>query len=169
MTPATSLLKKICSQVSPPSVVRVADGCHVDDVGDGGMHANPRDGHGGLEPEVGPGGPSVHGLVDAVSPGHAVALVGLAHADVHDVRIRGIEGDGAHRAHLELAVTDRQPVLTGILGLPQTTGGHAEPEDLIVGRVAHHRGAPPTYRRTHVAPFEGLEFGTRVCRDGWAR
>ena len=61
---------------------------------------------------------------------------------------------------LELAVAHRKPVLAGILGLPETARRHAEPEDLVIGRVAHHRRTAAADGWTHVAPLEGLELGT---------
>ena len=53
----------------------------------------------GAQADVGPRLARIGGLVDAVTPAHALAIRTLAGSDPDDVRIRLEDGDVAHRMH----------------------------------------------------------------------
>ena len=62
----------------------IAERRDVHDVGIGGMDDDAADVVGLLEAQMRPGGAAIHRLVDAIAPGGALAIVGLAGAHVED-------------------------------------------------------------------------------------
>src|SRR5260370_3044846 len=70
---------------------------HVNDVGVGRMHYDAADVMRLLQPEVNPRLARVHRFVDTVTPRGTLPVIGFAHADVHDGRVRRRDGDIAHR------------------------------------------------------------------------
>src|SRR5262249_55876440 len=76
----------------------------------------------GLPPDVLPGLAAVGALVEAVAGGDVAADVGLAGADVDDVRVGRGHGQGAGGGG-GLVVEDRAPVDAAVVGLPDAAGG----------------------------------------------
>src|ERR1017187_9755737 len=72
----------------------VADGGGVDDIGVGGMSDYAGDLKGVLEAHVGKCPAAVGGFIDAVAPGHAVAVIGLAGAHPENLWVLLEHGDG---------------------------------------------------------------------------
>ena len=75
-----------------------------------------------LEAQVGPGGAAVHGFVDAVAPGGALPVVGLAGADVEDRRVGGREREIADGG-IGLILEDGLPGVAAVDGLEDAAGG----------------------------------------------
>ena len=71
----------------------IAERGHVDDVGVGGVDHDAPDVVGVPEADGLPGFAGVHGLLDAVAPGGALAIIGLAGSDVEDRGVIGRERD----------------------------------------------------------------------------
>ena len=142
--------------VGSPEIAERGD---VDDVGIGGMDDDAADVVGLLEAEVRPGGAGVHRLVDAIAPRGALAIVGLAGADVEDRRIGGREGEVADGG-IGLVVEDGLPGIAAVDGLEDSAGGGADVDDARIGfddgevvdASAHGGGAD-------AAEFQVLENG----------
>ena len=109
-----------------------------------------------LLPDVLPGLAGVGGLVDAVADGDVAADVGLAGADVDDVRVRRGDGDGAD-GRGRLVVEDRPEGQPAVGGLPDAAGGGGG----VVGeRIAGHAADAADAaagRRADAAGFQFLE------------
>ena len=140
----------------------VPDRGDVDDVGILGMDDHAADRLGFLQPDILEGLAGVGGLVDAGAERRALAVVGLAGADVEDVGIRLRQGEVADRRH-RLLVEERRPGRAVVDGLPQAAGRVGDVDHRRVGFIdgdvvdasAHHR-------RADRAPDEALEH--RVVR-----
>ena len=94
---------------------------------------------------MGVGLPAVGGPVDAVAPGRALPVVGLARADPHQVGVRLRDGDVANRHQalvLELGL-ERRAVVDG---LPDAPVGGAYVVDRRVRLVDREIGDPPGHR-----------------------
>ena len=111
--------------------VRMSERRDINDVGIGGVHANARDRLCIRQAQVPPGLAAVGGLVDAVALGDAAAELGLAHANVNDVRVGFRYGHRAHRGAGHLPVGDREPGVAAVRGLPEPAAGG--PEVVLVG------------------------------------
>ena len=102
-------------------------------------------------------------LVDAVAGRDVAADVGLAGADVDDVRVGRGDGDRADRRD-RLVVEDRLPVDAAVVGLPDAAGGRGR----VVGeRIARHAGDPrdpPAGRRADRAVVQAGELRRRLGR-----
>ena len=95
-----------------------------------------------LLPHVLPRLPGVRGLVDAVSLPDVAADVGLARADVDDVRVGRRHRDRADRAR-RLVVEDRLPPDPAVRGLPYPArGGGRVVRERVAGHAGHARDAP---------------------------
>ena len=105
-----------------------------------------------LLPDVRPGLAGVGRLVDAVARGHVAADVGLARADVDDVRVGRRHGDRADRRD-RLVVEDRLPGEAAVARLPDAARGRGG----VVGR-ADRRARRPRARRARPRP--GRSSGT---------
>src|SRR6185437_354369 len=120
----------------------------VDDVRVRWIDGDPADGLRVLEAEVRPVFAAVGGSPDAVSDRRALAVVGLAGADVDDVRVVGGDADCADGL-VGLLVEHRLPVRAAVLRLPDAAGREAGVHDHgIVVRAGdvvhapHHDGGP---------------------------
>ncbi len=123
-TPVFSSTNRICSHVSPPSVVRWT----------------PRMVWvGALEAHVLPGVAAVGGFPHAIADGDVGADVRLAGAGPDDLRIGGGHGQCAHGVD-RLVVEDGLPVDAAVRGAPDPSGGGACVVGEPVSRSAHHRG-----------------------------
>ncbi len=85
---------------------------------------------------VAPGFPRVAGEEDAITPGHAVACVGLARADPDDLGIGGSDGDGTDGS-VRRTIENRRPRPTVIARLPHTAGSRP---DVLRGRSGFDDG-----------------------------
>ena len=81
----------------------------------GRVNAYAGDVAGFLQTHVFPGLAPVNAFVDAVTPRYAISELRFAGTDVHDIRVRRRDCHGTNGTDIELAVTDRNPVLAGIL------------------------------------------------------
>ena len=72
------------------------------------MNADAGDGQRLVEADVCECFAAVDRFVDAVALDDVAAQLGLAHADIHDVRVRLGDGDGADRRRREEFVGDRR-------------------------------------------------------------
>ena len=99
-----------------------------------------------LLPHVLPRLAGVGGLVDAVSLCDVAADVGLAGADVDDVRVGRRHRDRADRAR-RLVVEDRLPPDPAVRGLPHPARGRGRVvRERIAGHAGHPRDAPARRR-----------------------
>ena len=78
------------------------------------------------QPEMRPGAPTVGRAIDTVSRDDVAPELNLAETDVHHVRIRLADLDGADARRSELPISDRMPRRAGVVGLPETAPGGAE-------------------------------------------
>jgi len=76
----------------------VPAGRHIDDLRIRGIHRDALDTLGFIEAQMSPGFPAVGGAPDAVADRRTLAIVALAHADVHNVGVRRRDADGADRS-----------------------------------------------------------------------
>jgi hypothetical protein len=136
----------------------VAHGGDKDNVRVVGVDSDTSDMQRIFETDMFPGLAAVDGLVHPVAPGDALAQLRLTEADVHDVRVLLIQGDGAHRSVVELPLADGHPVGACILRLPEPSRRVAEIEDLGIGRVADYRSAPAAVEGTDVSPLQRLHL-----------
>ena len=90
------------------------------------------------EPHVLPRLAAVGGLVDAVAPRAALAVVVLAAADPHGVGVIRIDRDVADRHHVIEVVEVHGPRGAVVHGLPQPAGGGADVKDGGV-RLEHRK------------------------------
>src|SRR6185437_4474503 len=125
-----------------------------DDVGVGGVDSDVRNGIRALEPDVRPGLAGVGRLVDAVARLDVAANLGLAHADVNDVRIALRHGDRADRRAPDLPVGDVGPALTAVGRLPQAATRGAEIADLGLTADAADRDRSATALGAEAPPAE---------------
>ncbi len=100
--------------------------------------------------------------------GVLAADIGLARADVHDVRIRGRNRDGSNRPDGNSLVRDREPCAPGIHGFPHAPTHRAHVERVRLLRVACHRVAATAAHGSYVAPLQAAEQTGRILRCGCA-
>jgi hypothetical protein len=129
-------------------------GCHVDDVGVGGMRHDLTDVVRVAESHVREGLAPVGGLVDAITPADAVAYAGLARADPDDARILLEDGDVAD-CRSAVGVEDRLPGGAGVGRLPDAAGGrrHQHGGEVGVDRF-NVRDPPRVVGGSDVAPWQ---------------
>ena len=111
--------------------------------------------------DVRPGLAAVGRLVGAVTPGDAVAQLRLAGSDVERDR------HGPDGADVDLAVGDGEPVLAGVLRLPDAARGVAVEEDVPVGRMHRHRAAADSHVGSDATPLQRADI--RILRRESAR
>ena len=142
--------------VRPP---QVAHRRHVHHVRIARMDQNAPDVLRPLQPHVLPAPPAVGRLVDAVAPAGGLAVLRLAGADPHEVRVRLVEGDIADRTG-RLVVEERRPGGAVVLGLPDAAGAGGDVEDLRLRLDDGEVGDPPAHqRRTELAVLEVRDGG----------
>ena len=146
--------------------VGVPQGCHVHQVGIGGMHPHPGDVPGVGQADVGPGLAAVGGTVHPVPVGHVPADAGFPHAGIDDVGVGGRDGDGAHRGGVEVPIGDVLPVGAAVGGLPHPPGARSEVEDHGIDRVAGDRHHPAAPGRADAAPTHRAQ---QLLRNGGGR
>ena len=118
-----------------------------------------------------PGLSAVGGPVHAVAVGDVRAHVGLARADVEDLRVRRRDRDRSDRGD-RLAVEDRLPGAAGVLALPDSAADRAEVEVVRLARHARRRDRAPAAERADHPPVhpgeerrvEGLRRRSPRCR-----
>ena len=112
-------LIRIFFQVAPPSsrtedaafgigVVDVAESGDINAVGIGRVDDDAADLARAFETDMGPGLARVGGFEHADAVGVLAADIGLAGADIDDVRVRGSHRDGADGADRDALVADRE-------------------------------------------------------------
>ena len=138
----------------PTGTKRIADRCHINEIWILWMDANAGNVSRLFQPEVVPGLPGVRRLIDPVSPGHAVTQLWFSRADIDHLRLAAGHRNGAHRTHIDLAVRQRFPVLTGILGLPDATGRVRVVEHVAIRGMHLHTTAPSAHKRAHAPPLQ---------------
>ena len=157
-------------QVSPPSVVLIdaaiaaaapqaAERRHVDDVVIDRVDDDAGDVPRVAQAHVPPRLAAVGGLVDAIAPRAALAVVVLAAADPHRVGVVGVDRDVADRHHVIQIVEVHGPRGAVIHRLPQAAGGRADVEHRRV-RLEHREvvDAAAHGRRTDVPELEAREW-----------
>jgi hypothetical protein len=140
--------------------VDVAESGDVDAVGVGGIDGDLADLTGFGEADVMPGLAGVSGFEDTDAVGVLAADVGLAGADVDDVRIRGCDGDRSDRADGdagERIVGDGEPGAACVFGLPETTADRAHVEGVGLCDVARDRIGSTSAHGTDVTPMKARE------------
>ena len=137
----------------------------VHDVRVGGMDPHARDLLGLGQAEERPGLAAIGGLPHAVPVGDVAADRELARADVHDVRIRLGDADGADSA-AEILVGHRQPRVAAVDALEDAAAGGAEPVLLRTRRGARDRDAPTPAENADLAPGEGGKHAGVVGSGG---
>ena len=121
-------------------VPQMAGGTRVNRVAVLRIDQDPGDVLGILQADIGPVLAAVGRFVDAVADRDAVAHPGLAGAHPHDLRIGGIDGDGADRLHVRL-VEHRLEGGAAVDRLPHAAAGRGREDrepSLVVDRI--HRG-----------------------------
>ena len=106
-----------------------------------------------------PGGAGIHRFVDAIAPGGALAIVGLAGSHVENRRVGRGEREVADRG-IGLLVEDGLPGVAAVDGLEDSAGGGADIHDArvrfdhgeVVDSTAHGGGAD-------TAEFQVLQYG----------
>jgi hypothetical protein len=144
--------------------VRVAERCHVDDVGVVRIDVDAADLLRVAQPHEAPGLPAVGRAVDTLALGDVRAHVGLAGADVEGLGIGGRDRERADRAHRHV-VEVRPPGAAGVQGLPHATVDGAEVEVVGLTGNARDREHAPATERPDQPPAQVLEQ-RRVHRGG---
>src|SRR5262245_31551682 len=116
--------------------------------------------------DVGPGFSGVDRLIDAIAGRQIAAQARLAHADVHDVRIRLRDGDRTDRAGPEKTVRHIRPDRARIVSLPDAAAGRAHVVDQRLAGDAGNRRHAASAIRTDTAPTQGrAEIGPVLAID----
>ncbi len=110
-----------------------------------------------LLPNVSPGFAGISRLVDAVAGRHISANVGLARADVNDIRIGRRHSDGTDGRN-GLLVENGFPGEAGVGGLPHAAGGRSRIADHRITAYARGTRHSSSGRGTDRAIFDELEF-----------
>jgi hypothetical protein len=144
----------------------MTDSGEIDDVGVRRMNLNPADLARVGQTDVRPRFAGVGRFVDAVARGQVAAQAGLAHADVHHVRIRRGDRDRADRAAADESVRHVVPRQPGIVGFPHAAAGGAHVVHERQRRDPGHRRDPAAPERTDVAPSQrGVEIRRLLGRE----
>ncbi len=148
---------------------QIAERRDVHDVGIGGVDHDAADVVSLLEAQVRPGNAGIHRFVDAIAPRRALAIVGLAGADVENRRVGWREGEVADRG-VRLIIEDGLPGVAAVDRLEDSSCGGADVHDAgigfhygeVVDASTHGGGAD-------VAELQVLQNGiVRGLRDGAA-
>ena len=140
-------------------VIDMAESGDVNAIGVGRVDHNASDLARGFEADMGPGLARVGGFEHADAIGVLAADIGLAGADVDDVRIRRGHGDGADRADRNALIGDGIPRAAGVFGLPHAAADGAEIEGVGLIGVAGDGIRASAAHGTDVAPDAGRRAG----------
>ncbi len=107
-------------------VVDVAERGDVDAIRVRRIHHDAADLSRAVEADMGPGLAGVGGFEHADAVGVLAADIGLAGADIDDVRVRGRHRNGADGADGDALIADGKPGAAGVFGLPDAAADGAE-------------------------------------------
>ena len=137
-------------------------------VGVARIHGQRRNLLAGAEAQMRPSLACVGGFVDAVAYRQIGALQALAAGHVDDVGIGRRHRDGANGPG-GLAIEDRRPGSSVVVGLPNAPVDLAHVEQIGLARYARGRAGPATPEGADVAPVQIMEeIGVDWLRAGCA-
>ena len=113
-----------------------------------------------------PGLARIRGLKHANTVRMLTADVGLARANVDNVRIRRSHGDRTDRANRYALIGDRKPCPARILGLPHAAPNRAEIKRIRLVGMAGNSIRASSAHGTHFAPVQTSQQVARVLGHG---